>query len=156
MLNRKTYYGIQSLLFIARNKSEKLTPITEITESLKISRKFLEKILSELRHEGIVTSKIGRAGGYSISKDLDSISLADIVRILEGPIALLPCASHRFYESCKECLTPDKCSLQDALVGVRNDTVHSLKSIKIQDLLTKEILLKKDTVKAKRPTPYQG
>jgi Rrf2 family protein len=156
MLNRKTYYGIQSLLFIARNKSEKLTPITEITESLKISRKFLEKILSELRHEGIVTSKIGRAGGYSISKDLDLISLADIVRILEGPIALLPCASHRFYESCKECLTPDKCSLQDALVGVRNDTVHSLKSIKIQDLLTKEILLKKDTVKAKRPTPYQG
>ncbi|MDA8650351.1 Rrf2 family transcriptional regulator [Schleiferiaceae bacterium] len=156
MLNRKTYYGIQSLLFIARNKSEKLTPITEITESLKISRKFLEKILSELRHEGIVTSKIGRSGGYSISKDLDSISLADIVRILEGPIALLPCASHRFYESCKECLTPDKCSLQDALVGVRNDTVHSLKSIKIQDLLTKEILLKKDTVKAKRPTPYQG
>ena len=156
MLNRKTYYGIQSLLFIARNKSEKLTPITEITESLKISRKFLEKILSELRHEGIVRSKKGRSGGYSINKDLDSISLADIVRILEGPIALLPCASHRFYESCKECLTPDKCSLQDALVGVRNDTVHSLKSIKIQDLLTKEILLKKDAVKAKRPTPYQG
>lgn len=156
MLNRKTYYGIQSLLFIARSKSEKLTPITEITESLKISRKFLEKILSELRYEGIVTSKKGRSGGYSISKDLNSISLADIVRILEGPIALLPCASHRFYESCKECLTPDKCSLQDALVGVRNDTVHSLKSIKIQDLLTKEILLKKDTVKAKRPTPYQS
>ncbi|MDG1881255.1 MAG: Rrf2 family transcriptional regulator [Schleiferiaceae bacterium] len=156
MLNRKTYYGIQSLLFIARSKNEKLTPITEITESLKISRKFLEKILSELRYEGIVTSKKGRSGGYSISKDLNSISLADIVRILEGPIALLPCASHRFYESCKECLTPDKCSLQDALVGVRNDTVHSLKSIKIQDLLTKEILLKKDTVKAKRPTPYQS
>ena len=156
MLNRKTYYGIQSLLFIARKKSEKLTPITEITESLKISRKFLEKILSELRHEGIVRSKKGRSGGYSINKDLDSISLADIVRILEGPIALLPCASHRFYESCKECLTPDKSSLQDALVGVRNDTVHSLKSIKIQDLLTKEILLKKDAVKAKRPTPYQG
>ena len=156
MLNRKTYYGIQSLLFIARSKSEKLTPITEITESLKISRKFLEKILSELRYEGIVTSKKGRSGGYSINKDLNLISLADIVRILEGPIALLPCASHRFYESCKECLTPDKCSLQDALVGVRNDTVHSLKSIKIQDLLTKEILLKKDAVKAKRPTPYQG
>ena len=156
MLNRKTYYGIQSLLFIARSKGEKLTPITEITESLKISRKFLEKILSELRYEGIVTSKKGRSGGYSINKDLNSISVADIVRILEGPIALLPCASHRFYESCKECLTPDKCSLQDALVGVRNDTVHSLKSIKIQDLLTKEILLKKDAVKAKRPTPYQG
>ena len=99
MLNRKTYYGIQSLLFIARKKSEKLTPITEITESLKISRKFLEKILSELRHEGIVRSKKGRSGGYSINKDLDSISLADIVRILEGPIALLPCASCLLYTS---------------------------------------------------------
>jgi|TARA_B110000444_G_scaffold255079_1_gene288750 Rrf2 family protein len=156
MLNRKTYYGIQSLLFIARNKRGDLTPITEITDSLKISRRFLEKILSELRHEGIVTSKKGRSGGYSINKDLDSISLADIVRILEGPIALLPCASHRFYQSCSECITPEKCALQDALVGVRNDTVHSLKSIKIQDLLTREVLLQKDTITAKRPTPYQG
>ena len=135
MLNRKTYYGLQALLFLARNMDSSSVAINSIAQSLEISRKFLEKILVELASEGLVSSKKGRSGGYFISKQLNDISLADIVRVLEGPIALLPCASHRFYEPCKECESPDKCSLQDALVNVRNSTVHSLKSIKISDIL---------------------
>ena len=154
MLNRKTYYGIQALLFLAKEKKGNLIPINTMALALKISRKFLEKILSELRLEGLVSSKKGRDGGYKISQDEKPISLADIVRILEGPIALLPCASHRFYEPCKECSTPEKCVLQDALVGVRNDTVHSLKSIKLNDLVTQETLLQSGKINPKRPTPY--
>lgn len=96
MLNRKTYYGLQALLFLARNVDSSSVAINSIAQSLEISRKFLEKILVELGSEGLVSSKKGRSGGYFISKDLNNISLADIVRILEGPIALLPCASHRF------------------------------------------------------------
>ena len=155
MLNRKTYYGLQALLFLARNVDSSSVAINSIAQSLEISRKFLEKILVELGSEGLVSSKKGRSGGYFISKKLNNISLADVVRILEGPIALLPCASHRFYEPCKECESPDKCSLQDALVNVRNRTVHSLKSIKISDILLKEEKLNRGILKPQRPIPFK-
>ena len=155
MLNRKTYYGLQALLFLARNLDSSSVAINSIAQSLEISRKFLEKILVELGSEGLVSSKKGRSGGYFISKDLNNISLADVVRILEGPIALLPCASHRFYEPCKECESPGKCSLQDALVNVRNSTVHSLKSIKISDILLNEEKLNRGILKPQRPIPFK-
>ena len=155
MLNRKTYYGLQALLFLARNVDSSSVAINSIAQSLEISRKFLEKILVELGSEGLVSSKKGRSGGYFISKKLNNISLADVVRILEGPIALLPCASHRFYEPCKECKSPDQCSLQDALVNVRNSTVHSLKSIKISDILLKEEKLNRGILKPQRPIPFK-
>ena len=143
------------MLFLARNVDSSSVAINSIAQSLEISRKFLEKILVELGSEGLVSSKKGRSGGYFISKDLNNISLADIVRILEGPIALLPCASHRFYEPCEECESPDKCSLQDALVNVRNSTVYSLKSIKISDILLKEEKLNRGILKPQRPIPFK-
>ena len=82
------------------------------------------------------------------------ISLADILRVVEGPIALLPCASHRFYEPCSECPNPSACAVQDALVQVRNETVHALKAISLADLVTRETELRSEVRSILRPIPY--
>jgi DNA-binding IscR family transcriptional regulator len=74
--------------------------------------------------------------------------------VVEGPIALLPCASHRFYEPCLECPNPAACAVQDALVQVRNETVHALKAISLADLVARESELSSEVRGILRPTPY--
>ncbi len=156
MLNRKTTYGIHALLFLARQEHDVWTPAGYIASALGISKKFLERILSELRAESMVQSQSGRDGGYALGSEGLKICLADIVRILEGPIALLPCASHRFYTPCAECPNPDQCGVQDALVQVRNDTVHSLKATTLASMLQAEQDFQKGKTQMRRPTPYLG
>ena len=154
MLNRKTTYGIHALLHLARHSEDGVVPVARISEALQVSRKFLERILADLRHEGMVESQSGRDGGYRLGTPGLDLCLADVVRVLEGPIALLPCASHRFYAPCTECQTPETCALQDALVGVRNATVHSLKQITLANLLETEGALHSGQKSLLRPTPY--
>lgn len=155
MLNRKTTYGIHALLHLARHRDEGVVAVARISEALQVSRKFLERILADLRQEGMVVSQSGRDGGYRLGPLGLDLCLADVVRVLEGPIALLPCASHRFYAPCAECQSPETCALQDALVGVRNATVHSLKQITLAQLLDSEEGLTSGTKALIRPTPYQ-
>jgi len=83
-----------------------------------------------------------------------STARLDILRVVEGPIALLPCASHRFYEPCAECPNPQACALQDALVQVRNETVHALKSISLADMVARASELTLAQRNILRPTPY--
>ncbi len=155
MLNRKTTYGIHALLHLARKREEGVVAVARISEALQVSRKFLERILADLKQEGMVVSQSGRDGGYRLGAVGLELCLADVVRVLEGPIALLPCASHRFYAPCAECHQPETCALQDALVGVRNATVHSLKQITLAHLLQSEQLLSEGAKALVRPTPYQ-
>ncbi len=155
MLNRKTTYGIHALLYLARNSQEGVHSVGRISDSLQVSRKFLERILADLRLEGMVESQPGREGGYRLVPEGLAICLADVVRVLDGPIALLPCASHRFYSPCSECRHPERCALQDALVQVRNSTVHCLKQITLLQLLQSESELDEGLRDLLRPTPYQ-
>ena len=154
MLNRKTTYGIHALLHLARHRDEGVLSVGRISEALQVSRKFLERILADLREEGMVESHPGREGGYRLGAAGLDLCLADVVRVLEGPIALLPCASHRFYAPCSECQHPERCALQDALVQVRNSTVHSLKQITLGHLLQTEGELDGGLREVLRPTPY--
>ncbi|MDG1252603.1 MAG: Rrf2 family transcriptional regulator [Schleiferiaceae bacterium] len=154
MLNRKTTYGIHALLFLARHADQGFIPIVRISESLVVSRKFLERILAELKEEGLVVSHAGRDGGYSLGSQGLDLGLSEVVRVLEGPIALLPCASHRFFTACNECPDPNSCGLQDALVQVRNDTVHSLKQMTLGRMLTAEAEMNSGLRPLQRPTPY--
>ena len=98
MISKKTKYGIKALTFLARQGNNKPIQIASISENENISQKFLESILLTLRKNGFLGSKKGRGGGYYLLKDPKEIKMASIMRILEGPIAMVPCVSLNFYE----------------------------------------------------------
>lgn len=136
MLSRKTKYGLKALIYMA--KQDKLMPvlISEISEHENISKKFLELILLDLKKTGLIASKKGKGGGYYLLKDPKDISVATIMRFLDGPIALLPCVSLNFYEKCEDCPSEETCGLNKLLVQVRDNALNVLENKTLQDLIT--------------------
>ena len=134
MLSRKTKYGIKALIYIA--KQEKLMPvlISEISEKENISKKFLETILLDLKKIGLLGSKKGKGGGYYLLKDPKNISIANIIRSLDGPIALLPCVSLNFYEKCIDCPDEETCALNKLMIQVRDNALNVLENKSLYDL----------------------
>lgn len=134
MLSRKTKYGIKALIYIA--KQEKLMPvlISEISEKENISKKFLETILLDLKKIGLLGSKKGKGGGYYLLKDSKDISIANIIRFLDGPIALLPCVSLNFYEKCIDCPDEETCALNKLMIQVRDNALNVLENKSLYDL----------------------
>lgn len=134
MLSRKTKYGIKALIYIA--KQEKLMPvlISEISEKENISKKFLETILLDLKKIGLLGSKKGKGGGYYLLKDPKDISIANIIRFLDGPIALLPCVSLNFYEKCIDCPDEETCALNKLMIQVRDNALNVLENKSLYDL----------------------
>lgn len=108
--------------------------IAEISRKKKIPLKFLENILLELKNEGILDSKKGKGGGYFFKEDPATIPLAKVMRLLDGPIALLPCVSLNFYERCKNC-DEKNCGLHDTIVSVRDATLRILEKKTVADLV---------------------
>ncbi len=139
MLPKKTKYAIKALLALAKNYNGlKPLAISEIANTEKIPRKFLEAILLELRHQGIVKSKMGPTGGYYLLKHPEEIMLSTIIRSTGGPIALLPCASLNFYEKCEECSDEATCGLRDIAIEVRDATIKILSKTSLTDVLKRE------------------
>ncbi|MEG2102128.1 MAG: Rrf2 family transcriptional regulator, partial [Flavobacterium sp.] len=103
-------------------------------KSEHISIKFLESILLLLRNSGFLGAKKGKGGGYYLIKDPKDISMAKVYRILEGPIALLPCASHNFYEKCDDCDDEDSCAARRLMTEVRDNTLKILESNSLADI----------------------
>ena len=136
MLSKKTKYGIKALTFLARQENNTPIQIAEIAKSESISIKFLESILLLLRHSGYLGSKKGKGGGYYLIKEPKDINMAHVYRILEGPIALLPCASHNFYEKCEDCKDEVTCGVRKLMMEVRDNTLMIL-----ADFLKKSICI---------------
>jgi Rrf2 family protein len=135
MINKKAKYGLKALLHIARvGKSEPIS-IHHIADEEKIPRKFLEAILLELRNAGILTSTKGRGGGYRFQKPSDIVSLAEVVRILDGPLALSPCVSLHFYHRCDECVNEATCELRPVFLKLRDQTLAVMERTTIADLV---------------------
>ena len=128
MLSKKTKYGIKALTFLARQENNTPIQIAEIAKSESISIKFLESILLLLRHSGYLGSKKGKGGGYYLIKEPKDINMAHVYRILEGPIALLPCASHNFYERCDDCNDEASCAVRKLMMEVRDNTLMILEN----------------------------
>ena len=133
MLNRKTQYALRALEFLAQQEGKGPVLISEISEARNIPLKFLENILLELRKEGILASKKGKGGGYGFLKPPGEIPIARIIRIMDGPIAMLPCASLYFYERCSHCDESD-CGLHDLMVAVRDANLRILEGTTLADL----------------------
>src|ERR1700750_2119520 len=103
MLSKKSQYSFQALMYLSEKEKEGPVLIAEISKKKKIPLKFLENILLELKKAGILESKKGKGGGYYFAKNPKDVPLATIMRLIDGPIALLPCVSLYFYERCKNC-----------------------------------------------------
>lgn len=154
MLNKRTVYALHALIHLAKAGSGARLGAHELAQKVGCSHKFLERILTELKQAGTLEAAPGRNGGYSLSPNAESISLAEVIRPLEGPVALLPCASHRFYEPCSSCPTPEACGLRLALVDVRNASVEVLKKWTLRAVTEAEIELLQGLRAMEHPSPY--
>ncbi|TBW30316.1 Rrf2 family transcriptional regulator [Gramella sp. KN1008] len=138
MLSKKTKYGIKALAYIARKKDRKPVQTSEISESENISQKFLESILLELRKSGFLGSKKGKGGGYYLIKEPEEIKMTSVIRVLEGPIAMVPCVSLNYYEKCDDCPDEKTCSVHKLLIQVRDATLNILGENTLRDIAVTE------------------
>ena len=137
MLSKKTKYGLKALTYIAKSESDAPVQVGEIAKSEKIPQKFLESILLTLRKSGFLGSKKGKHGGYYLIKETSEIKMTDVLRVLEGPIAMVPCVSLNFYEKCDDCLDEHECSVHKLMIQVRDNTLKVLRNNTLEDLAGK-------------------
>lgn len=128
MLSKKTKYGLKALSYLARQEPNVPILISDISESENISKKFLESILLTLKKSGILSSKKGKGGGYYLIKNPNDIKISTVIRLLEGPIAMLPCVSLNYYEKCDDCNSEERCSLNILMAEVRDSTLKILEN----------------------------
>ena len=134
MLSKKTQYALKALGYLASKYGEGPVLIAEISGEKKIPKKFLEAILINLKDEGFIESKKGKGGGYYLIKPPKKISIANAIRAINGPIALLPCVSLNFYQKCKDC-NETKCGLNKTMSIVRDVTLKILEKRSIAELI---------------------
>ena len=134
MLSKKTKYGIKALTFLGRQEDNTPVAIASISKSENISLKFLESILLTLRKNGILGSKKGKGGGYYLLKSPSEIPMTDIMRILEGPISMVPCVSLNFYEKCADCPDENACAVHNLMMQVRDNTLDVFRNTSLADL----------------------
>ncbi len=135
MLSKKTKYGLKALAFIARRTDNKPVQIATIAKSENISQKFLESILLTLRKSGFLGSKKGKGGGYYLLVDPKEINMSSVMRILEGPIAMVPCVSLNFYEKCDDCPDENACAVHNLMIEVRDSTLNIFNNKSLSDLI---------------------
>lgn len=135
MLSKKSQYAFKALIYLTEKYKQGPVLIAEISKKKKIPLKFLENILLELKKADILDSKKGKGGGYFLKKDPAKVKVADIVRLVNGPIAMLPCVSLYFYERCKNC-DEKQCGLHDLMIQVRDASLNILENRSLKDLTT--------------------
>ncbi|WP_203257664.1 RrF2 family transcriptional regulator [Hyunsoonleella ulvae] len=134
MLSKKTKYGLKALTFIARSGDDVPVQVSAIAKSEQIPQKFLESILLTLRKSGVLGSKKGKHGGYYLRSEPSEIKMTDVMRVLEGPIAMVPCVSLNYYEKCDDCPDEHKCSVHKLMIEVRDSTLKVFRNTTLADL----------------------
>jgi len=134
MLSKKAQYAFRALTSLARNEGNGPLPISHIVKEHPMSVKFLESILLELRKNDILGSKKGKGGGYFLTNPPEKIHLAQVIRILDGPIAPLKCVSLNFYERCDDC-DEVSCGLNKLMAEVRDVNLKVLEKRTLRDLI---------------------
>ena len=125
---------MQALLFLAKQPSRQPVLISEMAEKARLPRKFLESILLELRNVGVLQSKKGKGGGYSLSRDPERIFLGSVVRLLNGPLAPVACASQTAYSRCEDCVSEETCGVHIIMKDVRDAMANILDKTSLADL----------------------
>ncbi|PQJ12758.1 transcriptional regulator [Flavipsychrobacter stenotrophus] len=134
MLSKKAQYALKATGYLATRFNGGPVQISEISERKKIPLKFLENILLELRKAGVLESKKGKGGGYYLLESPEKVSLAKIIRIVDGPISMLPCVSLHFYKKCADC-EEDVCKINQVFIETRDATIGVLEHKTLNDII---------------------
>ena len=131
MITQKTRYALRSLLFLAEEQGGAPVQLARIAESQRVPPKYLELIMIDLKKAGLVKSVRGPKGGYRLARESEQISFGEIVRSMEGPIALVSCASVNFYAPCGDCHDEATCAIRRAFTIMRDQSTAVLDSISL-------------------------
>jgi Rrf2 family protein len=135
MLTKKTRYALKALIALADQSAEEPMLIADIAKREKIPKKFLEAILRELKQHGMLGAQRGRGGGYFLRRRPEEISLASIIRALDGPIAPVPCLSKTAYRRCAECPNERTCGVRLVLHDLHEVTTQMLEQATLADVV---------------------
>jgi Rrf2 family protein len=157
MLSSRAKYALRAALALTEElPSGRWTSAQTIAERSDIPRKFLEAILVQLRDQGLIQSRRGPVGGHKLLKAAEDITVADVIRIIDGPIALTPCASRTQFGVCRDCKDMHSCQLTGLMQRVRDAAAAVLEGCSLADLTQAPKLatdLDLDLVPAKKKTP---
>src|ERR1700691_4739923 len=134
MLSQRCRYAMKALINLARADGT-ARGVSLIAAEENIPRKFLEAIMSDLRRGDLVEGVRGKLGGYRLAKPADLITFGEIIRLIDGPLALLPCASRNFYRRCEDCPDEAACVLRRVMFDVRNEASEILDRTTLADVL---------------------
>jgi len=137
MLSKKTKYALLAMIALAKERGTEPVLIATLAENERIPKKFLELILLDLKNLGVVQSRKGKHGGYYLSRAPQEIKLGQIVRGIEGPLALIPCVSQTAYARCGECRDERSCGLRLVMKDVRDATARILDNTSLADVLAR-------------------
>jgi Rrf2 family protein len=135
VLSQKARYALRALFLLARRPAGTPVMIAEIAAEARVPRKFLEQILLELKKRGILHSLRGKHGGYTLGRPPNKISFAEVIRTIDGPLALSPCVSVTAYRRCDDCIDEATCTLRKILLAVRDSTANILETHTLTDSL---------------------
>ncbi|RFC61805.1 Rrf2 family transcriptional regulator [Fulvimarina endophytica] len=136
MISQKAKYALRALIALASTPSEAMTT-AEVAELKTIPRKFLEQILLDMKRVGIVHSRRGKLGGYQLLKPADSITFGEVLRLVDGPIAPLPCLSRIAYQRCEDCKDEASCEVRRVFSRVATSARQVLDNTTIADAMAK-------------------
>ncbi|PHY22815.1 Rrf2 family transcriptional regulator [Caulobacter sp. BP25] len=131
MLSQKARYALRAMIELARENGQ--VTAGELAERADAPRKFLEAILLSLARDGLVVSRRGKFGGYVLGRVADQISFAEIIRLVDGPLAMTPCVSRTAFRRCEDCRDIATCALREALLRARDATAAVLEGYSLAD-----------------------
>ena len=157
MLSKKSKYGLKALLVLAEEGDRGPMQSSELAVRQGLPKKFLEAILLELTRHRILQSRKGRSGGYVLSRRPGDITVGQVIRALEGPLALVPCVSQTAYVRCEECLDEETCGVRLIMKEVRDATSHILDNTTLAGLGARIAATRRaQAVDMARPEPSRG
>jgi Rrf2 family protein len=133
MISQKTRYALRALLYLVEEGQGAPVQLARIAETQQVPRKYLELIMLDLKKAGIVASVRGPAGGYRLAQPPEAVSFGDVLRVMEGPIALVPCASVHFYSNCGDCHDEATCAIRKVLAMVRESSAGILEGTSLAE-----------------------
>lgn len=135
MISKKTKYALKALIYLAREYDRGPILIADLAVEERIPKKFLELILLALKNSGVLQSKKGKGGGYYLAHPPREISMGKVIRVLEGPLAPVPCVSETAYAQCEECADEWCCGIRLVMKDVRDAMAHILDNATLADVL---------------------
>jgi Rrf2 family protein len=135
VLSQRGRYALKALINLARSDGA-AHQVSGISAEENIPRKFLEAIMSDLRRAGLVDSARGKTGGYRLARPADLITFGEVIRLTDGPLALVPCVSRNFYKRCDDCTDEAACTLRRVMARVRNEVSEILDRTTLADALS--------------------